>query len=116
LLKELKYLKQFTRLKYSGGDSNPDFPRFLERWNLGACAPCGASNKLFKELLVPRTGFEPAHLAALPPEDSASTNFAIWAFQFLRKIMDFGCSHNPTLENETIQNPYSGRKILGLQI
>ena len=30
--------------------------------------------------LVPRTGFEPAHLAALPPEDSASTNFAIWAF------------------------------------
>ena len=30
-------------------------------------------------LLVPRTGFEPAHLAALPPEDSASTNFATWA-------------------------------------
>ncbi len=29
--------------------------------------------------VVPRTGFEPAHLAALPPEDSASTNFAIWA-------------------------------------
>lgn len=29
--------------------------------------------------LVPRTGLEPAHLAALPPEDSASTNFAIWA-------------------------------------
>ena len=29
--------------------------------------------------LVPRTGFEPAHLAALPPEDSASTNFATWA-------------------------------------
>ncbi len=28
---------------------------------------------------VPRTGFEPAHLAALPPEDSASTNFATWA-------------------------------------
>ena len=26
--------------------------------------------------LVPGTGFEPAHLAALPPEDSASTNFA----------------------------------------
>jgi len=31
--------------------------------------------------LVPRTGLEPAHLAALPPEDSASTNFAIWALQ-----------------------------------
>ena len=29
--------------------------------------------------LVPKTGFEPAHLSALPPESSASTNFAIWA-------------------------------------
>jgi hypothetical protein len=29
---------------------------------------------------VPRTGFEPAHLTALPPEDSASTNFATWAW------------------------------------
>lgn len=29
--------------------------------------------------LVPRTGFEPAHLAALLPENSASTNFATWA-------------------------------------
>jgi hypothetical protein len=28
---------------------------------------------------VPRTGFEPARLWALPPEDSASTNFATWA-------------------------------------
>src|ERR1700722_5807292 len=28
---------------------------------------------------VPRTGFEPAHLAALLPESSASTNFATWA-------------------------------------
>ena len=26
--------------------------------------------------LVPGTGFEPAHLAAPPPEDGASTNFA----------------------------------------
>ena len=30
---------------------------------------------------VPRTGFEPAHLAALPPEGSASTNFATWAVE-----------------------------------
>ena len=29
--------------------------------------------------LVPRTGFEPAHLTAPPPEDGASTNFATWA-------------------------------------
>ena len=29
--------------------------------------------------IVPRTGFEPAHLAAPPPEDGASTNFATWA-------------------------------------
>ena len=28
---------------------------------------------------VPRTGFEPAHLAAPPPEDGASTSFATWA-------------------------------------
>jgi hypothetical protein len=27
-------------------------------------------------LVVPGTGFEPAHLAAPPPEDGASTNFA----------------------------------------
>jgi hypothetical protein len=31
---------------------------------------------------VPRTGFEPAHLSALPPEGSASTNFATWAGGF----------------------------------
>ena len=30
-------------------------------------------------LVVPRTGFEPAHLAALLPENSASTSFATWA-------------------------------------
>ena len=29
---------------------------------------------------VPGTGFEPAHLAAPPPEDGASTNFATRAF------------------------------------
>lgn len=29
--------------------------------------------------LVPKTGLEPAHLAAPPPEDGASTNFATWA-------------------------------------
>jgi len=31
-------------------------------------------------LVVPGTGFEPAHLAAPPPEDGASTNFATRAF------------------------------------
>ena len=35
-------------------------------------------------LFVPRTGFEPAHLAALLPESSASTNFAIWALRGLK--------------------------------
>ena len=33
----------------------------------------------YKVFPVPRTGFEPAHLAAPPPEDGASTNFATWA-------------------------------------
>jgi hypothetical protein len=32
-------------------------------------------------LSVPGTGFEPAHLAAPPPEDGASTNFATRALQ-----------------------------------
>ena len=31
---------------------------------------------LRKNRTVPGTGFEPAHLAAPPPEDGASTNFA----------------------------------------
>jgi|APTNR8051073442_1049403.scaffolds.fasta_scaffold00511_21 hypothetical protein len=31
-------------------------------------------------LVVPRTGLEPAHLAALPPQSSVSTNFTTWAF------------------------------------
>jgi hypothetical protein len=35
--------------------------------------------ELIKAFFVPRTGFEPAHLAAPPPEDGASTNFATWA-------------------------------------
>ncbi len=30
----------------------------------------------YKTFNVPGTGFEPAHLAAPPPEDGASTNFA----------------------------------------
>ena len=34
-----------------------------------------------QRFFVPRTGFEPAHLAAPPPEDGASTNFATWAFK-----------------------------------
>jgi hypothetical protein len=38
--------------------------------------PCTDS---YKASIVPRTGFEPAHLAAPPPEDGASTNFATWA-------------------------------------
>ncbi len=29
--------------------------------------------------LVPKTGLEPAYLAVLRPEHSASTNFATWA-------------------------------------
>ena len=39
----------------------------------------------FKER-VPRTGLEPAHLAAPPPEDGASTNFAIWAITINMKL------------------------------
>jgi hypothetical protein len=35
---------------------------------------------------VPRTGFEPAHLSAPPPEDGASTNFATWAVGFGFKV------------------------------
>jgi hypothetical protein len=35
------------------------------------------SNRRFD--MVPRAGFEPTRLSALPPQDSASTNFATWA-------------------------------------
>ncbi len=38
-----------------------------------------SSKNRLKSTYVPRTGFEPAHLAAPPPEDGASTNFATWA-------------------------------------
>jgi hypothetical protein len=38
------------------------------------------------QTLVPGTGLEPACLAALPPEDSASTNFAIRARECKSKI------------------------------
>ena len=31
---------------------------------------------------MPRTGFEPARLAALPPQSSASANSATWAFEW----------------------------------
>ena len=37
---------------------------------------------LTKFLSVPRTGLEPACLTALPPQGSASTNFATWARTF----------------------------------
>ncbi len=38
---------------------------------------------------VPRTGFEPAHLSAPPPEDGASTSFATWAVGFGFKVDNF---------------------------
>ncbi len=34
----------------------------------------------YMTLLVPTTGFEPAHLMAPPPQDGMSTNFTTWAF------------------------------------
>ena len=40
---------------------------------------------------VPGTGFEPAHLAAPPPEDGASTNFATRAV-----ISKKECKYNST--------------------
>ena len=33
-------------------------------------------------LLVPTTGFEPAHLLAPPPQDGVSTNFTTWAADY----------------------------------
>jgi hypothetical protein len=30
-------------------------------------------------IIVPTTGFEPAHLLAPPPQDGVSTNFTTWA-------------------------------------
>ena len=33
-------------------------------------------------LIVPTTGFEPAHLLAPPPQDGVSTNFTTWAYDY----------------------------------
>ena len=41
-----------------------------------ACIPISPPARIF---FVPRTGLEPAHLAACAPETHASTNSAIWA-------------------------------------
>jgi hypothetical protein len=38
-------------------------------------------------LLVPTTGFEPAHLMAPPPQDGMSTNFTTWALMTATKIL-----------------------------
>ena len=43
----------------------------------------GGSNE--PPLSMPRTGFEPAHLSALPPQSSASANSATWAWLRLRR-------------------------------
>jgi hypothetical protein len=69
------------------GDKNKTFlsrKRASEVFHLSAYAnklathpnkkPLLQAGKVF--LIVPGTGFEPAHLAAPPPEDGASTNFA----------------------------------------
>ena len=48
--------------------------------NFTTCASQRASVAALKRTLcVPRTGLEPAHLAACAPETHASTNSAIWA-------------------------------------
>ena len=51
--------------------------------------------------LVPRTGFEPAHLAAPPPEDGASTSFATWAGGAkLRKMSSLKALQFPKMQRE----------------
>ena len=48
---------------------------------------------IIKAFLVPRTGFEPAHLTALLPENSASTNFATWASTGPTRFPVRGCKY-----------------------
>lgn len=57
-------------------------------------------------LFVPGTGFEPAHLAAPPPEDGASTNFATRAknvyvscFHKRRRVANIGDNPKPETSN-----------------
>jgi hypothetical protein len=71
---------------------------------------------------VPGTGFEPAHLAAPPPEDGASTNFATRAegeknmeyrtrnFEFRRKI-EVGSTFNIPCSTFDIQKLLGGANI-----
>lgn len=51
-------------LRYLNSEINE--PRFCEKY--------------LNFILVPRGGFEPPCLSALPPQGSKSTNFSIWAF------------------------------------
>ena len=46
------------------------------------------SFELRRRLSLPRTGFEPARVAPLPPQSSASANFATWAWwgKYMRRL------------------------------
>ena len=65
-----------------------DFVAYATRI-VAAVAPLHLRKKLsrwfntLKIVIVPRTGLEPAHLAAYAPETYASTNSATWAFAAL---------------------------------
>src|SRR5262249_28284537 len=52
-----------------------------------------AANSLSRRRLsfMPRTGFEPARLAALPPQSSASANSATWAMGSELYVRVIGC-------------------------
>ena len=42
--------------------------------------------------MVPKRGLEPPRLAALPPQGSASANFATWAHRNKRKLITVSCT------------------------
>jgi len=48
------------------------------------------TTRFFSYLHLPRTGFEPARVAPLPPQSSASANFATWAWLLLESICAAG--------------------------
>lgn len=67
----LLYLREVPFLRILKGKSNSIYPTFY---------PTQKKDADYQRPLVPRTGIEPARLAAHAPETCASTYSATWAF------------------------------------
>ncbi len=74
-------IELFKLLKLPNADDSPVANVCIQTFASGTSSGLSKlkTRRFASGFSVPRTGFEPAHLAAPPPEDGASTNFATWA-------------------------------------